>query len=146
MKINAVMNSRYDSTSRIFLILALACAFCVSGAETEARTSHTGTRLIVQRAPNFGTEVVVHLSIDGKKVAEIQRDHRYEGFVSAGRHVLTVLPMPNIELRRPTSLRVTMRSGRTYIFTATWEPDRGVVLRRATSSVEAAPAKSVPAH
>jgi len=140
------MNSRYDSTSRIFLILVLACAFCVSGAETEARTSHTGTRLIVQRAPNFGTEVVVHLSIDGKKVAEIQRDHRYEGFVSAGRHVLTVLPMPNIELRRPTSLRVTLRSGRTYIFTATWEPDRGVVLRRATSSVEAAPAKSVPAH
>jgi hypothetical protein len=58
----------------------------------------------VQRAPNFGTEVVVHLEIDGRKVAEIQRDHRYEGFASAGRHVLTVSPMPNVERRRPTSL------------------------------------------
>src|SRR5438045_1108942 len=140
------MNSRYDSTSRIFLVLVFACAIFFSGTQTQARESHTGARLIVQRAPNFGTEVVVHLSIDGKKVAEIQRDHRYEGFVSAGRHVLTVLPMPNIELRRPTSLRVTLRSGRTYIFTATWEPDRGVVLRRATSSVETARAKSGPAE
>jgi hypothetical protein len=146
LKINAVMNSRHHSTSKFFLILVFACAIFVSGTQTQARESHTGARLIVQRAPNFGTEVVVHLSIDGKKVADIQRAHRYEGFVSAGRHVLTVLPMPNIDLRRPTSLRVTMRSGRTYIFTATWEPDRGVVLRRATSSVEAAPAKSVPAH
>jgi hypothetical protein len=39
-----------------------------------------------------------------------------------------------------------MRSGRTYIFTAMWEPDRGVVLRRTTTPVEAAPAKTVPAH
>src|SRR5437867_11433047 len=140
------MNSRHNSSSKSFLILVFACAIFVSGTQTQARESHADARLIVQRAPNFGTEVVVHLSIDGRKVADIQRDHRYEGFVSAGRHVLTVVPMPNIELRRPTSLRVTMRSGRTYIFTATWESDRGVVLRRTTTSVEAAPAKTVPAH
>jgi len=140
------MTSRHHSTSKFFQILAFACAIFVTGTQTQARESHTGARLIVQRAPNFGTEVVVHLEIDGRKVAEIQRDHRYEGFASAGRHVLTVSPMPNVERRRPTSLGVTMRSGRTYIFTATWEPDRGVVLRRTTTSVEAAPAKSVPAH
>jgi hypothetical protein len=133
------MNSRYNSTSRIFLILAFACAFFVSGAETQARTTDQGAHLIVERAPNFGTEVVVRLSIDGKKVADIQRDHRYDGFVSAGRHVLSVVPMPNIELRAPVSLRVTVRSGRTYIFTAGWEADH-LVLRRSTSADEAAPA------
>jgi len=81
------MNSRHNSTSRLFLIFAFACAFLVSGTETQARTSDKGARLIVQRAPNFGTELVVHLSVDGREVADILRDHRYDGFVSAGRHV-----------------------------------------------------------
>jgi hypothetical protein len=144
------MSPRYDSISRIFLISALACAIFVRGTETQASvsnsrssalnqsnasvstlasSSHKGGRLIVQRAPNFGTEIVVHLSIDGKEVANIQRDHRYEGFVSAGRHVLTVLALPNIELRRPTLMRLTIRPGHTYVFTAAWESDR-LVLRR----------------
>src|SRR5207253_2042973 len=106
------------------------------GTETQARTTHKGAHLIVQRAANFGTEVDVRLSVDGRRVADIQRDHRYDGFMSAGGHVLTVTPMPNIELRRPTSVRVTVRSGRTYIFTAGWEADR-LVLRRSTSANDA---------
>ena len=133
------MNSKHNFTSKIFLILAFACAFFASGTETQARTTRKGAHLIVQRAANFGTEVVVHLSIDGRRVADIQRDHHYDGFVSAGRHVLTVAPMPNIELRQPTSLRVTVRSGRTYIFTAGGDADR-LVLGRSTSAIEAAPA------
>jgi hypothetical protein len=140
--LTSVMNSRHNPSSRLFLILAFACAFFVGGTETQARARDKGARLIVQRAANFGNEIAVDLSIDGKRVAYIQRDHRYDGFVSAGRHVLTVLPMPNVDLRRPTSLRVTVRSGRTYIFTAAWEPDRGVVLGRATFAINAMPAPS----
>lgn len=137
------MNSGHNFSSRLFLILAFVCAFFVGGIAIQARTSHSGARLIVQRAPNIGTELAVHLSIDGRKVADIQRDHRYDGFVSAGRHVLTVVPMPNIELRRPTSVRVTLRSGRAYIFTAGWDADR-LGLRRSTFANDAEPAKSVP--
>jgi hypothetical protein len=133
LELTCMMNSRHNSASRLFLIFAFACAFLVSGSETQARTSHKGARLIVQRAPNFGTELVVHLSVDGREVADILRDHRYDGFVSAGRHVLTVLALPNTESRRPTSVRVTARSGHTYIFTAAWEADH-LVLRRSTLS------------
>src|SRR6266404_4037496 len=129
------MNSRHNPTSRLFLIVVFACAFFVGGTEIQARASDKGARLIVQRAANFGNEIAVDLSIDGKRVAYIQRDHRYDGFVSGGHHVLTVLPMPNVDVRRPTSLRVNLRQGRTYIFTAVWEPDRGVVLRRATFAI-----------
>jgi hypothetical protein len=63
-------------------------------------------RLIVQRAPNFGNELAVQLSIDGIKVANIPRDQHYEGASSSGRHVLTVLALPNTEQRRPTSVSV----------------------------------------
>src|ERR1700682_4632001 len=129
------MSPRYNSVSRIFLISALACAIFVRGTETQASTSHQGGgRLIVQRAPNFGTDLVVELWIDGIKVAGIPRAQHYEDFVSAGRHVLTIQALPNIEARRPTSMHLTVQSGHTYIFTAVWESDRGAVLKRSTTA------------
>jgi hypothetical protein len=121
------------SRHSFFLILAFACAIFVSGTETQARDSRAGGRLIVQRVPNFGTNLVAQLSIDGRKVADIPRDQHYEGFVSAGHHMLTIQALPNTELRRLTSMGLTVRSGRTYIFTATWESDR-LVLRRSASA------------
>jgi hypothetical protein len=94
----------------------------------------------VQRAPNFGNELAVQVSIDGRKVANIPRDQHYEGVLSSGRHVLTVLALPNTEQRRPTSVGVTVRSGRTYIFTAGWDATR-LVLRRSRTYV---PTTAVP--
>ena len=128
------MNSRSNFTSRVFLILAFACAIFVSGTEMgAASTSHRGGRLIVQRAANFGTDLGVQLSIDGKEVANIPRGKRYDAYVSAGPHVLTVLALPNTDVRRPTSTRLRIRSGHTYVFTAGWDADR-LVLRRSTLS------------
>ncbi|MEY2608927.1 MAG: hypothetical protein QOH31_6824 [Verrucomicrobiota bacterium] len=129
------MNSTSNWTSRIFLILALACAMFVGGTEIQAAsTSHRGGRLIVQRAPNFGTDLSIHLSIDGKEVANIPRDQRYDGYVSAGRHMLTVVALPNTYIRQPTSMRLTIRSGRTYVYTAGWDADRLVLRRSALSN------------
>ena len=128
------MNSRHNFTNSIFLILTLACAMFATGTKAQAHDTHTGGRLIVQRAPNFGTDLVAQLSIDGRKVADIPRDQHYEGIVPAGRHVLTVLALPNTDFRRPTSVSLTIQSGRTYIFTATWRSDRGVVLQRSKSA------------
>src|SRR6266571_3127441 len=125
--------------SRGLCILLLGCATAIPVTETQA-SSHLATasptpstsrkvgRLIVQRAPNFGTDLVVRLSIDGKRVADIPRNQHYGGVLSAGRHVLTALVLPNTESRRPTSIRITVQSGKVYIFTATWESDR-LVLR-----------------
>jgi len=121
------MRLRYNAITAVFLILPLILGVFVVSPEIQA--SHNGGRLIVQRAPNFGTDLVVHLSIDGREVADIVRDRRYDGFISAGHHVLRVVALPNIDLRRPTSLRLTVQPGHTYVFTAVWESDR-VVLRR----------------
>jgi hypothetical protein len=124
------MNSRHHSTSKSFLILVFTCAIFVSATQAQARDRHTGARLIVQRAANFGTELVLHLEIDGRTMADIQRDRHYDGFVPAGRHVLTARVLPNIERRRPTVMPLTVQAGRTYIFTAMWDADR-LILRRA---------------
>src|ERR1700730_8778373 len=137
-------------TGRIFLVFAFVCAIAISAIEIQA-SGGVGTesppaggksgRLIVQRAPNFGTDLVVRLSIDGTRVADIPRNQHYGGVLSAGRHVLTMLALPNTGSRRPTSMRLTLQSGHVYIFTATWESDR-LVLRPSNSY---SPTARVPA-
>ena len=124
------MNLASDFISRVFLILAFAGAIFLSGTQTQAESRG---RLIVQRAPNFGTNLGIRLSIDGKDVANIPRNQRYDGYLSAGHHVLTALALPNTQIRRPTSMGLTIRSGHTYVFTAGWDADR-LVLRRSTLS------------
>src|SRR5450759_5163181 len=131
-----------NNSSRIFWILALVCTIAVPAAEIEASSRvataspspgrHPSARLIVQRAPNFGTDLVVRLSIDGTRVADIPRNRHYGGVLSAGHHVLTVLALPNTQSRRPTSMRLTVNSGHVYIFTAAWDSDR-LVLRPSNS-------------
>ena len=123
------MNSHF--VSRAFFILALLGLFAAS-SETQASSQKGGARLIIQRTPNFGTNLFVRLTIDGKKVADIPRNQHYGGTITAGRHVLTVRAMPNAASRRPTSMRLTVRSGQVYIFTAMWEHDH-IVLRRSNT-------------
>jgi len=126
------MNTIVTSTSRIFLVLAFVSVIFIG--VTEARATSRGARLIVQRAPNFGNDRVLQLWVDRRKVAEIPRDQHYEGFVSGGHHTLSVLSLPNAESLQPAAIGLTLRSGRTYIFTATWDSVRGTVLKRSTSA------------
>src|SRR5260370_16321133 len=67
---------------------------------------HSGKvgRVIVQRAPNFGSDLFIRLSVDGKKAADIPRNQHYGGVLAAGRHGLTALPLPNTPSRRPPSI------------------------------------------
>src|SRR5437773_7079105 len=97
--------------------VSILCALMVSGGSAQAfprlfgkprpRPSPTPSgpsgRVIVQRAPNFGTDLSIRLLIDGKKVAEIPRNQHYGGVLTAGRHVVTALALPNTQSRRPTS-------------------------------------------
>lgn len=119
------------NTSKIPLIVALACTIFLGAGETRAAMG--GAHLIVQRAPNFGNDRVVQLWIDRRIVAEIPRDQHYEGSVSGGHHTLGVLSLPNSESRQPTVVGLTLKSGRTYIFNASWDSVRGTVLTRSTT-------------
>jgi hypothetical protein len=124
---------------KAFASVAVGCAMLLSVTDAHARARETSTpaplstghptgRLIVQRAPNFGTDLFIRLLIDGKKAGDIPRNQHYGGVLAAGRHVVTALALPNTQSRRPTSIGVTIKSGKVYIFTAMWEGDR-LILR-----------------
>ena len=79
---------------------------------------------MVIRVANFGWNLAANLKIDGQTVANIVQGRRYDHRIPAGRHVLTISAVPNIQLSQPTSITVNVRSGGTYIFTALWDSDR----------------------
>src|SRR5881392_4181495 len=70
------------------------------GPSAETAVAQPGGRLIVLRAPNFGWNLGLNLKIDGRVAANIVQGGRYDQFVPAGRHMLTVSVVPNY---RPTS-------------------------------------------
>ena len=119
---------------RIFLSLILVSLVALKTTDAKPRPTPTPTpsgktaRLIVQRSPNFGSDLFIRLTIDGKQVANIPRNQHYGGFVSAGRHTIGALALPNTEMRRPMSMRLIAKAGQVYIFTASWDSDRLVLI------------------
>jgi hypothetical protein len=116
------MNSRFTSAIRLLLILVLVCAVSIGTA------AQPGGRLIVLRTANFGWNIALNLKIDGRTVANIVQGRRYNQFVPAGRHVLTVSAVPNAYYSEPISTVLNVRSGQTYVFTALWDGSNRVVL------------------
>jgi hypothetical protein len=112
------MEPRHDFVRKVLLILAFVCAISIS---TIAQGSPPPGRVIVQRVPNFGWNLAFHLEIDGRSVATIVQGQRYDGWVPAGRHVLTVYKVPYVGYAEPTSTTVNVQPGWTYVFTAMWD-------------------------
>ena len=95
------------------------------GPSAETAIAQPGGRLIVLRAPNFGWNVALNLKIDGRTAANIVQGGRYDQFVPAGRHMLTVSAVPNYQ---PTSTVLNVRHGQTYVFTVIRDHTDSVVL------------------
>jgi tetratricopeptide (TPR) repeat protein len=95
------------------------------GHSAETAVAKPGGRLVVLRAPNFGWNLAVNLKIDGKTAANLVQGRRYDDFVPAGRHMLTVSAVPNYQ---PTSAVLNVRRGQTYVFTAIRQNTDSVVL------------------
>jgi hypothetical protein len=114
--------------SRFFLILIV-----FSGVSVANAAGKPGGRLIVIRVANFGWNIAANLKVDGQTVANIVQGRRYDHRISAGRHVLTISVVPNLQLSQPTSITVNVRPGRTYIFTAVWD-SQNVYLQPTTLS------------
>ena len=117
------MKPRYTSANTLFLILVFVCV--ISNMSTAAQP---GGRLIVLRSPTFGWNIVLNLRIDGRTVGNVVQGRRYDHFVPAGRHVLTVSAAPNSYYSEPTSTVLNVRPGHTYVFTGSWDGSNRVVL------------------
>ena len=112
------MRSRRSFGSKALLILAFGCAISTSNA---GQASYPPGRVVVKRVPQFGWNLAFNLQVDGRPVATIGPGRQYEGWLPAGRHVLTVYTASYVGLPEPTSITANVEPGRTLVFTALWD-------------------------
>jgi hypothetical protein len=121
---------RYSS---IIYIVSLACAGliftgCATNQATAPIPANSG-HLIVTRVANFGTDLSLVLSVDGKDVGSFTEGRNYDGYLPAGQHVLIARVDPNPGGKRPGRKTLTVQTGQTYSYTAAWSGENLVLVR-----------------
>ena len=109
--------------SSIIYIVSLACAGLIfTGCATEATApipANSG-RLLINRVANFGSDLSLVVSVDGKDVGSFTEGRGYSGYLTAGQHVIVVRADPNPGGKRPGRKTLTVQPGQTYSYTAAW--------------------------
>ena len=110
--------------SSIIYILSLACAgIILSGCQTTQSGAASApppnsARLLVNRVANFGSDLSLVLSVDGKDVGSFTEGRNYSGYLSAGQHVIIARVNPNLTGAGPAQKTLNVKAGQTYSFTA----------------------------
>ena len=110
---------RYSS---IIYIVGLACAGliftgCATNQATAPIPANSG-HLLINRAANFGSDLSLVVSVDGKDVGSFTEGRNYSGYLSAGQHVIIARVNPNLTGAGPARKTLTVTAGQTYSFTA----------------------------
>ena len=124
---------RYSS---IIYIVSLAfagliftgCATNQTGPGTAAPPANAG-HLIITRVANFGSDLSLVVSVDGKDVGSFTEGRQYSGYLPAGQHVIVARADPNRESTRPGRKVVTVKAGQTYSYTAAWSGGNLVLVK-----------------
>jgi len=124
---------RYSS---IIHIVSLACACLIfngcatnqAGLGTAPAPANSG-HLIVTRVANFGTDLSLVVSVDGKDVGSFTEGRNYSGYLSAGQHRLTARVDPNRAGTGPARKTLSVQAGQTYSYTAAWSGQKLVLVR-----------------
>jgi hypothetical protein len=110
----------------IICILTLACAgLILSGCETTQSGAATAPppnsgHVLIYRIANFGSNLSLVVSVDGKDVGSFTEGRNYSGYLSAGQHVIVVRADPNQGGILPGKTTLTVQAGKTYSYTAAW--------------------------
>jgi hypothetical protein len=112
---------RYSS---IICILSLACAGliftgCATNQATAPIPANSG-HVLIYRVANFGENIGLVVSVDGKDVGSFTEGRNYSGYLPAGQHVITARADPHQPGTSPARKTLTVQAGQTYVYTAAW--------------------------
>jgi hypothetical protein len=111
---------KYSSIIHI-LSLAGAClisAGCVDQPGAATAPPPNSGQLVINRAPNFGSNMALIVSVDGKEVGSFTEGRNYSGYLPAGQHVITARIDPNMTGAGPARKTLNVEAGQTYSYTA----------------------------
>jgi hypothetical protein len=110
----------------IICALALVCiGIILGGCESTGPGAATAAppnsgHVLIYRVANFGEDMALVVSVDGKDVGSFTEGANYSGYLAAGQHRLTVRAEPNRTGSRPGRKTLTIQTGHTYVYTAAW--------------------------
>jgi hypothetical protein len=125
----------------IIYVLGVACACLILiGCETGQPGAATGpaaaaaapqnaAHVLVYRVANFGTDLSLVLSVDGKDVGSFSEGRNYDGYLTPGQHTLIARVDPNRGGTPPTRQTSTVKAGETYVFTVAWSGEKLAFVR-----------------
>ena len=107
--------------SSITHILSLACAGLIAAfAANQAGAEPNSGHLTIDRVANFGSDLGLVVSIDGKDVGSFSEGRNYSGDLPAGEHTIVVRVDPNRTDAQPAQVKLNVVAGQTYSYTAGW--------------------------
>src|SRR5213080_1136174 len=120
--------------SSIIYILSVACAClisvgCTTGPGAATAPPPNSGHVLIYRVANFGSNLSLVVSVDGKDVGSFTEGRNYDGYLSAGQHRLTARVDPNPGGKRPGRKTLTVQAGQTYSYTAAWSGGKLVLVR-----------------
>jgi hypothetical protein len=107
-------------------ILSLACAGLIlsvcetTGPRAVAAPPPNSGHILIYRVANFGTDLGLVVSVDGKDVGSFTEGANYDGYLPAGQHQVTVRVDPNRTDAGPGRKTLNVQAGQTYVYTAAW--------------------------
>jgi len=110
---------RHSSIIHI-VIAACAClifAGCATNQATAPIPPNSG-HLLINRVANFGSDLSLVVSVDGKDVGSFTEGRNYSGYLPAGQHTIVARVDPNMTGARPARKTLNVKAGQTYSFTA----------------------------
>jgi hypothetical protein len=112
---------KYNSLMPI-LGLACACLILIGCGTTQPGAATApppnSARLLVNRVANFGSDLSLVVSVDGKDVGSFTEGRNYSGYLTAGHHVIIARVNPNLTGAGPAQKTLDVKAGQTYSFTA----------------------------
>ena len=122
---------KYNS---IIHILGLGCACLIAGCATNQPGAATAPppnsgHVIINRVANFGSNLSMVVSVDGKDVGSFTEGRSYDGYLPAGQHTLSARVDPNPSGKHPARKSLTVQAGQTYSYTAAWSGEKLVLVR-----------------
>jgi len=102
-------------------ILSLACASLIAVyAANQAGAAPDSGHLTIDRVANFGSDLGLVVSIDGKDAGTFSEGRKYSGDLPAGEHTIIVRVDPNLNDAKPAQTKLNVVAGQTYSYTAGW--------------------------
>jgi hypothetical protein len=101
------------------LCLQLTDLIAVCAAKQAGAAPDSG-HLVINRVANFGDDLGLVVSIDGKDVGTFSEGRNYSGDLPAGQHTIIVRVDPNRGDSKPAQTTLNVVAGQTYSHTAGW--------------------------